>query len=58
LLFDVAPNDVIFDKTVICKQLYKWLAFGVMGQLFVKEKPLKDRHFGPAVMLMSPMRWC
>jgi hypothetical protein len=31
LAFDAAPNDVIFNKTIVGKKFYELLTFGVLG---------------------------
>jgi len=38
LSFYAAPNDVVFDKTVVSEDFDERLAFCIGGQFFVKQK--------------------
>jgi hypothetical protein len=38
LTFNSTPNNVIFNKAIICKNFYELLAFCVKGQFFVEEE--------------------
>jgi hypothetical protein len=53
LPFDAAPNDVIFNKSVVSEEFDKRLTFGVGGQFFLKQKIFQGFQKGIGVLSLS-----
>jgi hypothetical protein len=56
LTFNATPNNVIFDKAVVCKNFNKLLAFCVERQFFVEEEIFES--FNKGITILRVLKIC